>query len=175
MVFLDTEFTNLSSPELLSFSMVSLDKSELYVELDLVRDSIGQARLRASSRFVREVVIPQFGLMPASKCSAVELGSRAGQWLIARAADARDRVTVAHDFDGDFVLLRHAMEEVGIWDRVRPLLSIENISSATGRAEGGLAAEASWLESSLYRGLKRHHALADALALRAAWLAVRDR
>lgn len=172
MVFLDTEFTNLIHPALLSFSMVSLDRLEIYAELDLVLDPVGQNRLRTSSEFTRDTVIPQFGRMPKSKCSAWDLGYRAGEWLITRAADAGGQITVAYDYDDDFALLRDAMIEARIWDRVRPLLLPENIDSITGRVEGELAAEASWLESSLYRGLNRHHALADALALRAAWRAV---
>ncbi|MDN3922522.1 hypothetical protein [Roseateles violae] len=172
MVFLDTEFTDLISPALLSFSMVSRDGPEIYAELDLVLDPVGHKRLRASSEFTRHTVIPQFGRMPKSKCSARELGNRAGEWLIARAAVAGGQITVAYDFDDDFALLKDAMMEACIWDRVRSLLAPENIHSITGRVEGELAAEASWLESSLYRGLERHHALADALALRAAWRAV---
>lgn len=172
MVFLDTEFTNLTSPALLSFSIVSLDAREIYAELDLVQDPIGQTRLRASSEFTRKTVVSQFGRIPKSKCSAWELGNRAGEWLIARAADAGGQITVAYDYDHDFALLRDAMMVTSIWDQVQPLLAPENIDSITGRIEGKLAAEASWLESSLYRGLERHHALADALALRAAWRAV---
>ncbi|MEL4177972.1 hypothetical protein [Roseateles sp. PN1] len=172
MVFLDTEFTDLRSPALLSFSMVSLSGSEIYAELDLVGDSIGQQRLQVSSDFVRATVIPQFDRMPNSKCQAGDLGIRAGTWLMTRAADAGKRIIVAYDYDDDFALLRDAMMAASVWDRVQTLLLPTNIDNITGRIEGGLAAEASWLESSLYRGLERHHALADALALRAAWLAV---
>jgi hypothetical protein len=172
MVFLDTEFTNLNSPALLSFSMVSLCGLEIYAEIDLVEDSISKERLRSCSDFTRDSVIPQFGRIPKSKCSAWELGCRAGEWLITRAADAGGQITVAYDFDEDFVLLKDAMVRASIWDRVTPLLVPENIDRITGRVEGVQAAEASWLETSLFRGLERHHALADALALRAAWRTV---
>jgi hypothetical protein len=94
--------------------------------------------------------------------------------LITSAADAGGQITVAYDYDDDFALLRDVMMEAGIWDQVRPMLVPMDIDSITGRIEGKLAAEASWLESSIYRGLERHHALADALALRAAWRAVCD-
>lgn len=172
MVFLDTEFTNIEVPALLSFSMVSIDGFEIYAELDLALDPIGQARLAASGEFTRKTVIPQFGRPPQSKCSARELGNRAGQWLLERAGGAGGKITLAYDYEEDFVLLRDAMLEAGIWDRVRPILVSENIENVTGCVEGVRAAEASWLESSLYRGIERHHALADALALRAAWRAV---
>ncbi|MBY0233462.1 MAG: hypothetical protein K2W93_00670 [Burkholderiaceae bacterium] len=172
MVFLDTEFTNLEVPALLSFSMVSIDGFEIYAELDLALDPIGEARLVASSDFTRKTVIPQFGRLPESKCSAREFGKRAGQWLLERAGGAGGKITLAFDYEEDFALLRDAMLEAGIWDRVRHILVPENIENITGCVEGVRAAEASWLESYLYRGIERHHALADALALRAAWRAV---
>ncbi|WP_133699353.1 hypothetical protein [Roseateles toxinivorans] len=172
MIFLDTEFTDLASPALLSVSMVSLKGLEIYEELDLVQDPIGQMRLRASSEFTRGTVIPQFNKVANSKCSTRELGNRAGEWLIACAADIGGKIIVAYDYDDDFALLRDAMRRASIWDRVAPLLEPQNIDHITGRVEGAMAAEASWLESALYRGLQRHHALADALALRAAWRAV---
>lgn len=48
-----------------------------------------------------------------------------------------------------------------------------NTASITGGAEGELVAQACYREIDR-RGLQRHHALADALALRAAYLRVRD-
>jgi len=50
--FLDTEFTDLVHPELLSLGLVTLDGREHYTELDL-STHIGQARRRALSAFVR--------------------------------------------------------------------------------------------------------------------------
>ncbi len=168
---IEDHLTQLRQAALLSFSMVSMDGSEMYAELDLAMDPIGQARLQASSNFTRNTVTLQFGRLPTTKCMARELGYRAGQWFIALVAGASEQITVAYDYDHDFDLLRDAMLEASIWDRVQPLLVPKNIDNITGGAEGALAAEASWLESSMYRGLERHHALADALALRAAWRA----
>lgn len=48
MIFLDTEFTSLLHPELLSLGLVTLDGRELYAELDL-RTDIGNTRDNASS------------------------------------------------------------------------------------------------------------------------------
>jgi uncharacterized protein (DUF2384 family) len=48
-----------------------------------------------------------------------------------------------------------------------------NVNSITGTIEGELAAEVSYRETS-GRGLKRHHSLADAMALRAAYIQVKD-
>lgn len=50
IVFIDTEFTDLLLPELLSFGLVTLDDREHYVELDLTTD-IGKARVKASGDF----------------------------------------------------------------------------------------------------------------------------
>ena len=66
MVFLDTEFTDLACPALLSFSMVSLDRLEIHAELDLGIDGVGPKRLSASSSFTRTAVIPQFGRLRSS-------------------------------------------------------------------------------------------------------------
>jgi hypothetical protein len=52
LVFLDTEFTDLLNPELLSLGLVTLDGREHYAELNLTSD-VGQARVKASSDFVR--------------------------------------------------------------------------------------------------------------------------
>lgn len=171
MIFLDTEFTDLRFPAILSFAMVSMDGSEIYAEIDLTENPVGQKRLKASSSFTRKVMISQFGRVPGSMCSASELGSRAGAWLIAQRAAVAADITVAFDFSGDLALLQDAMSEVGIWDQVWRTLQPQNVARITGSVEGQRAAEASWLESSQFRGLNRHHALADALALKAAWLA----
>ncbi len=51
LIFLDTEFTGLLNPELLSLGLVTLDGREFYAELDLTTDT-GKARIKASSAFV---------------------------------------------------------------------------------------------------------------------------
>lgn len=48
MIVLDTEFTSLLHPKLLSLGLVTLDGRELYAELDL-RTDIGNTRVKASS------------------------------------------------------------------------------------------------------------------------------
>ena len=57
LVFLDTEFTDLMKPELLSLGMMALNGLEHYGELDLATD-VGQACVKVSCQFVREVVLP---------------------------------------------------------------------------------------------------------------------
>ena len=61
LVFLDTEFTNLLCPQLLSVGMVTLDGREFYAEIDLNTDC-GKHRVKASSDFVRNGdVLAQWG------------------------------------------------------------------------------------------------------------------
>jgi hypothetical protein len=55
---------------------------------------------------------------------------------------------------------------------VREVVIPVNVNSITGTIIGELAAEACFRELGV-RGLKRHHALADALALRAAYVSVK--
>ncbi len=52
IVFIDTEFTDLIVPELLSVGAASFDGREHCVELDMWAD-VGKVRLGASSDFVR--------------------------------------------------------------------------------------------------------------------------
>ena len=172
IAFLDTEFTCLLEPQLLSLGLVSLDGREHYCELDLTTEA-GRARLRASSDFVRCGVLGQWSLVPDAACTEWGIGRRTGEWLLALAGESGQRVEVAFDYGTDFELMEFAIRDAGLWDRVREVVWPVNVNSLTGSVEGELAAEACFREVGR-RGLQRHHALADALALRAAYLRVKD-
>jgi hypothetical protein len=172
LVFLDTEFTNLLRPELLSIGMVTLDGHEFYAELDLKCEA-GQRRVKAASDFVRgRDVLGQWGAVPDAACSNLELGSRCARWLFGIAA--RDRtasvpsVEIAFDYSTDYELLEFALRDAGHWDRAHELVRPANIARLVATIEGELAAE-SRFDDMRSRGLKRHHALADAHALRASY------
>ena len=168
LVFLDTEFTDLLHPELLSLGLVTLDGlDEHYVELDL-RSDAGKARVKASGEFVRGGVLDMWGLVPGATCTEWEMGRRTGEWLLALAAKCDARVEVAFDYSTDYELIEHAIRDSELWDHVREVVIPVNVDSITGTIEGELAAEASYREIA-GRGLKRHHSLADALALRASY------
>lgn len=94
IVFLDTEFTSLEKPELLSLGLVTLDGREHYVELDLETDT-GRARRRASSDFVIYGVLDFWGLVPGAKATPWEMGRRTGEWLLGLAQETGIRVEVA--------------------------------------------------------------------------------
>lgn len=175
IVFLDTEFTDLLQPQLLSLGLVALDGREFYAELNLT-SNIGKARVKAASDFVRHGgVIEQWGLVPGAAGTEWEIGRRAGEWLIALVTESEVKVEVAFDYSTDYELLEYAVRDSGLWDRVREVVIPVNVNLITGTITGELAAEECFRELCKHggRGLKRHHALADALALRAAYMEVK--
>ena len=175
LIFLDTEFTSLLCPQLLSVGMVTLDEREFYAEIDLNTD-LGKHRVNASSDFVRNGgVLGQWGLVPNTTGTEWEIGRRAGEWLLELALEAGKKLEIAFDYSDDYDLLEAAIRHSGLWDRVRLVTVPVNVNALTGCIAGGLAAEARLRELAEHDGrdLKRHHALADAMALRAAYLAVK--
>jgi hypothetical protein len=173
IAFLDTEFTDLLRPQLLSIGLVAIDGRQHYGELDLSTDA-GKARLLDCSDFVRHGgVLDQWGRIPGAAGTEWELGRRAGDWLLSLADEAGTRVEVAFDYNPDFELVETAIRDAGLWERVREVVLPVNIGGLSGSPEGELAAEACYRELAL-RGLARHHALADAIALRASYAAVKS-
>lgn len=170
--FLDCEFTDLLHPELLSIGLVELAGAEHYVELDLDTE-IGKVRMRAASEFVRwSGVLDQWGLVEGAKAIQWEMGRRTGDWLLQLAKTSGARVEVCYDYDLDFEVMAHALRDSGLWDQVRDVMLPTNINQLTGTIDGELAAEECF-RGLAARRLRRHHALADALALRAAYVAVK--
>jgi len=173
LIFLDTEFTSLLQPELLSLGLVTADGSrEHYVELDLETE-IGRARRDASSDFVRYGVLDLFGLVPGAQATAREMGRRTGEWLLALVAESGTAVEVGFDYSTDYELMEDVIRDSGLWDRVRDVVRPVNVAIVTGTIDGELAAEECYRELH-QRGLGRHHALADAHALAFAYRAVND-
>lgn len=176
LAFLDTEFTDLLHPELLSLGLVALNglggPEEHYVELDLSTD-IGKARVKAAGEFVRSGVLDMWGLVPGATCTEWEMGRRTGESLLALAERAGTPVEVGFGYSTDYELMENVIRDCGLWDRVREVVIPVNISPITGTIEGELASEESFRGTGK-RGLKRHHALADALSLRAAYVQVKD-
>lgn len=103
LAFLDTEFTNLLAPQLLSIGLASLDAREFYAELDLETD-IGKSRVAAAKEFVRDNgVIGQWGMTPGATGTVWERGRRAGEWILGLAADSGEKIEVAFDYSADCV------------------------------------------------------------------------
>jgi len=175
IVFLDTEFTDLLAPKLLSIGMVTLDGQEHYVELDLESD-VGRRSMKAASEFVRySGVIDQWGLVTGAKSTLWEMGRRTGEWLLNIAENTNARIEVAYDYSTDYELMEHVIRDAGLWQQVREVILPVNVNGITGTIDGELAAEECFRDLSMRggRGLARHHALADALALKASYQAVK--
>lgn len=170
--FLDCEFTNFDSPALLSLALVDLTGIEHYVELDLDCD-IGRERVKASSDFVRTGgVLDQWCRVEGAKSLPWTMGRRTGEWLLGLAEYTGTRVNVCFDYPTDWALLEGAIRESGLWYRVEGVVHPVDVAMLTGTIDGELAAAACF-ESLRERDLMRHHALADALALRASYLAIK--
>jgi hypothetical protein len=176
ILFLDAEFTDMLNPELLSMAMVTRDGREFYAELDL-KSPTGKARHAASSDFVKYGIFEFWGQVPGASCTALEMGRRAAEWLLMVAADTDSKLTMAFDYPMDYELLEYAIRDAGLWEQVRDVVVPLNINNVTGNITGELAAEHCYeqLCKPGGRGLHRHHALADALALRAAYIALNPR
>jgi hypothetical protein len=175
LVFLDTEFTSLLSPELLSVGLVTMSGDELYAELELVNSTFGRERLANTEPNVRyEVIEAQFRLFPQSiRDGESALGRHVADWLVRIAqSDPSGRVELLYDYNIDLELLVDAMSQDDVWSAVSAVSGHRNIAREATELEPRLAAEA------LFRSLRtrepalaNHHALADALALRASWQA----
>ena len=145
-LFLDTEFTDLRVPELLSLGIVSEAADELYVELPFNR--------AVCSPFVVTTVLPLLANEPrARECVADDLRG----WL------ARfERPVVVYDSPTDWALF------LGLFANVQvPVdgLLVEYDQWDWQRFEKNIDA---YFKS--HQTARRHHALDDAKALRDAWM-----
>ena len=173
IVFLDVEMTDLTPQgQLLSVGMVTADGREFYVEVDRSHPA-GDQLARRGSDFVQDQVLTQWGLVPNAASEPWEMGRRCADWLLELAPQAQGRIEIAYDYDGDFALLKAAIAGAARWRELRNLVVPINVNPLTSSVTGELAAEEVWREVN-HRGLWRHHALADALALRGAYAAVKQ-
>ncbi len=168
MLFLDTEFTDLERPTLLSLGMVTLEGREHYVELNLYT-SEGERRVGLASDFVKREVLPMWGRLADTACSASELGRRTGEWLLA--LQPAGVIRVGFDYAVDWELTRDALETAGMWEQLRERLNPVDVLGIAHSPEGEIATSHCFDELRR-RSLFRHHALADAIALKEAYLAV---
>ena len=169
MLFLDCEFTELKSPRLLSLGMVTLEGREHYVELDLSTPE-GERRVAIASEFVKREVLSMWGRVADAACSAHELGRRTGEWLMALQPTSA-AIRVAFDYAVDWELMRDALANAGMWEKLRARLEPVDAIGIVHSPEGEIAASHCFDELRR-RKLFRHHALADAIALKEAYRAV---
>lgn len=163
MLFLDTEFLQTkTSNALLSLALVS-DECEFYAEVQ----HGGRLTAAKRSRFHREHVLPQLSLASGAILGdESEIALRIHHWLKGLRGDP---IEVAYDYSVDFTLLEGVLSLI---QRPPPNLIPVHIGYLLEDAAGEAAAVASWSAIKVSRGLARHHALADALALKARFEAV---
>lgn len=170
--FLNTKFTDVLKPELVSLGLVTLDGLEHYVELDL-KSEPGREGGAYGTSVPHGIVLDLQGAVPDSACTVWDMSRRTGEWVLQLVNRSGAQVDVAYDYGLDFTLFETAVRNSGLWDQVREAICPVNIDYISGTIDGGLAAEACY-RSLRGRGLCRQHALADALALRAAYVGVKD-
>lgn len=171
LICLDVEFTDPLSPELLSLGLASGSGAEHYAELDL-EDSGSAGVLSRCSDFVRHgEVLQQWSCIPRSAGTCAQLARRTSEWLKVEARLIQERsgqpAPVAFDHAPDFALLVQLLQVHGQWSDLQSCVQPLDVSDLTCRFDSALASDAAF-EALRRRGLARHHALADALALRAA-------
>jgi len=150
VVFLDTEFSDMVHPELLSVGLVDEAGRALYVELDDVGPSV-------CSAFVQAAVLPLLQGPAVSRARAEEL------LLEYLAAYQGDDVVLWSDSPAyDVTLLRELFEVAPPWRVEVPSFEDDRHQTAYYCA----------VERAFTAGLRRHHALDDAKAARAGWLAL---
>lgn len=152
-VFLDTEFTGLSSdPRLLSIGLVADDGKELYVEL---ADGWSDANC---THWVRQHVLPMLG--QGEQLSRRDAGRRILGWL----SSFETMPTLLGDTDWDTSLVAELMQECGI---PRDSYRLEMLTYS-GKTQANAFEEAK-REYFASQQARPHHALTDARAFRAAW------
>lgn len=154
LIFLDTEFTDFIDCELISIGMVSEDgRYEFYAErIDYDKN--------ICSDFVLEAVVPHLGKIPDVGCTRDELTQRLWQWFATLPGKVQIVTELVHDWDLLLDALSDGLPEnldSSIYD-LRPMFD-----EATFNAEVYNYHEEP--------GRPWHHALHDAKAHRAGWIA----
>jgi hypothetical protein len=144
-LFIDTEFTSLQAPELISVALVGEDDREYYAE----RSDFPPA---ACTAFVNEHVLPLLG-PPATRLPFARIQRELRDWL---APYAHGQAVICCDDHRDWTLFRELMGgSVPAWVRVEWIAS---------RLD-----ERSLLQYFARPGVRRHHAFDDARGNRLAF------
>ena len=154
LIFLDTEFTKFSYPDLISLALVAEDGREFYAERTDYRQN-------ECSAFVQETVLPLLGRVPGAACTSKELTDRVRAWFAALPEPA----TIVFDYETDWHLLAQAMPG-------RPLENFAEQLYLDGHTIGHPIFEGA--QNLIYtQDWPPHHALADARALMSGYRAWR--
>jgi RimJ/RimL family protein N-acetyltransferase len=149
-VYVDSEFTRLVQPQLLSVGAVADDGTQFYAEIaDTLADTAGGPLDERCSEFVRNVVRP---LLDGAAQPRGAVAAAFSDWLAQRARHGPVTLVTDSGFD------RWALAE---------LLQAEDLPHGVHWLRVPIAYE-TLDETATRLGLRRHHALDDARALRAA-------
>ncbi|WP_175971142.1 3'-5' exoribonuclease [Burkholderia sp. BCC0322] len=145
-IFIDTEFTDIATPRLISLAMVAEDGPEFYAEQADV-DS------HACSPFVQTYVLPQLGADPTRVMDRVALREAVRIWM-SKFTGKTQRPVICYDHPVDLQLLWELLGERTVGWKVKLISSrIDSTAKEEYFAVHG----------------ERHHALHDARANRAAY------
>lgn len=176
--FLDTEFTGLEEPRLLSLALVSHASgggeppTEFYVQWDPACAAMRELQ-RASNRFVRQQVWPALKRCVGRCVTSQEGFAQAVADVLRRAIQTQGQAAeVAYDYHTDYDLLESLLMAYEPTRELLKHLTPVHIGYLLGDEDAKCAMERSWAASLASHQLPRHHALADARALRAAFVAV---
>lgn len=163
-VFLDSEFIETPhGPRFISVGLLTCDGLELYAEV--TPEELEALLLANPNEFVRQHVASQFGRWPGVHWYA--LPAALAGWLDSL---GDGDVDVIYDYSHDYLLVEQMLLAYGAPLRTR--LHPMHVGYLLEDVDGEKAAESAWAALKFDRGLARHHALADAYALRLRFEAV---
>ena len=161
-LFLDTEFStnDEGGRELVSIGLCGANHGEFYAEHEL-------AQRLVEDDFLGNQVVPQLGVWPGLRGDLPSIATALSLWLN---GFAPERLELCYDFHADFafVELLLALSKVGLDVIIEPC----HVGYLLEEVAGQTAAAEAWNALERERGIGRHHALADAIALRARFRAV---
>jgi len=155
LVFVDTEFTDFVQIDLISVALVAEDRREFYAERT-------DYRPEDCNDFVRAAVVPMLGRVAGAACTRTELTSRLRAWFEALPEPA----TLVYDYSTD----RELLVDAYLGDEFDLPPTNVGGSLLLGEVESDLVYQHA-LNQAYVTGWPRHHALADARAMRAGYQA----
>lgn len=163
-IYLDTEFVQTpDGPAFVSAAFLTDRGHQLYSELE---PAAALALLeRHPNQFVRDRVIPQLGIIDSVPWP--DLPTHFSAWLNVLGVQEAD---VIYDYSVDYLLVERLLES---WPSpLAVLLHPTHVGYLADDVDGKFAASTCWAAVESAKGIGQHHALADALALRAKFEAV---
>lgn len=151
LVFLDTEFTNHASPDLISLGIATVGANDFYAE----RTDYNRAEC---SPFVMAEIVPLLDRVPGAACCALDLSSRLCTWF----NELPEPAIVLYDFETDWWLLEKALSGNAPNNiEAHELIGREVFRHPAYKLGEVLTYSPSW---------PPHHALADAQAFREGYI-----